>query len=295
MWPYRLPMLFAVSGILASGAIQQGWGSAKPRRMIAKGLWLYLVWQLIYTGLGVAGVDMWSPNAAKDPLGALWQIVAPTNVLWYLLAIAVWTTVFTLLRGVLVWVQLVLAGFVSCLSAITPGNPAVDHYLDIMMYGVFFGIGVLGKPLIMRWVTDSPFLTFWIAVSLSILGERFADTTSGPASGAGVVVWNGASALVLLCACRVLSRVPYLTGGIAWIGRRTLPVYVLHFPIIALIALIPGWSQLMTIPLMVKAGPLLLLTATVAIALLIHAGLSRVPPNPLFSYPLSTPVTRAAA
>ena len=96
----------------------------------------------------------------------------------------------------------------------------------------------------------------------------------------------GVPAAILL-AVAVSSR-PRLAGPLGRLGRQTLPVYVLHMPVLALVAQLPAWVGPGRGPFALAAAVLypLLLTAVIAAACLgLHAVLVRVGGRYLFEMP----------
>jgi peptidoglycan/LPS O-acetylase OafA/YrhL len=105
------------------------------------------------------------------------------------------------------------------------------------------------------------------------------------------VAWSGISAVLadalldlaglgvgMALAKQLPKRLPTLVGPLGWVGRRTLPIYVLHFPIIAAVgvATVRLLGPLpMNHPLVLVYAPALAAGA-VAASLLLHSVLQRI-------------------
>lgn len=78
--PFRLPVLFVLSGLLASRRVRQG---SVRRRLWVVG-WMYVLWSVVYVVLQTLGLDVWAAPFSMLP-EAVGQLAAPRTVLWFLL------------------------------------------------------------------------------------------------------------------------------------------------------------------------------------------------------------------
>ena len=101
-----------------------------------------------------------------------------------------------------------------------------------------------------------------------------------------------AGLLLAVCACRARPAAAALVGSL---GRTTLPVYVLHLPLLALlhaaVLALPAPAGTGT-ALLAVAYPLLATGVVTAAALAVHRGLLAVRLGALFRLPASLPIMR---
>jgi uncharacterized membrane protein YcfT len=224
--PLRMPLFFAISGMFAVGAVGRSW-RVLGRSKVAKFGYLYAVWLLIHT-LVLALVPDFDTARATGPLQLLEELtITPTN-LWYLLALAVYFTVAKAVRrlptAVVLGVALALSVAVAADLLQTPGNRG-GLYQNL----VFFLAGVRLRPLVeglARAANWRRLALLGAGYALGLIGLRLVPAT-GPLVSV-VAVAFGVTGAALAARSAAVARV--LSG----IGRRTLPIYVLHMPVLAI-------------------------------------------------------------
>ena len=278
--PLRIPLFFLVSGVFAARAVLDSDGGSWRRRATRLAL-LYVVWVLIQTAVLAVTPDFDTAHASDG-----WQLLAqltvsPTN-LWYLLALAVYLAVGRLTRGVPTTVVLPLAFVIAAVAGA----------------GVIPDLGNL-------WQLVQNLFFFLIGLRLRAIVERFAAVPRPGVAAVLAIVYAGALALVSVLGVRLLPGVWPLLALIAvafgvavsvlvdrfavpvarplrWIGRRTLPIYVLHMMPLALLDAglrVTGWR---TTPVLEAVGPIVLTAVVIATCLALHALLVRVGCGALF-------------
>lgn len=261
----RMPLFFAISGMFALSAHRRPWREV-VRSRVAKFLYLYLAWMIVHTAVFWFTPEFDTLSARGVGEFAEQFLVTPPN-LWYLYALALYFTAAKLLTRIPVPVVLGAAALLAVVTAAgafdTPGNRG-----SLLQNFVFFLLGLHLRP----WA------------------ERLAETTTWRRAGAvGLLYATALAAMLVLSAQRVptvwtlvsllalvsglsvtplLGRVALIGEGLAWLGRRTLPIYVIHMPLLALLH--TGVSPLLgPSPLVVAAlYPALATTALVAACLL---------------------------
>lgn len=225
----RMPSLLILSGWLAGSRVRAGLGSARTRRSIYANAYLYALWLAIYVAVAMAlGADEMAQAPTPDTYLA--QLLTPYSTLWFLAALAWYTTLLAALRRLPA--PLVVAGLFALGWASTVIWPVeVGLWANIPHMAVYFAIGVHARPAI-EAIGRHPLLALAGGVVTATLaaevlgGFRESGLPSYPAtvvqSLAGVAAVFGAASL----ATRHAER---LTRPIAWVGRRTLSVYALHY------------------------------------------------------------------
>lgn len=267
LYHVRLPIFFFVSGVAASGYLSSR--QTGPNWATARGYGLlYVLWSLALFTI----VPDW-PNfdPGHYPTWAdLTGLALGNSTVWYL-----WAILLCLMIG---RVTLALPGWMPILFAVCayaaidtsgglPGHlPALARSLPFYLLGFRYPALATetrnlprGSVAVFAAVTG---LVLWSRVS-AVLGNALLDLAG---LGAGVVL-----------AKQLPGRLPRLVGPLGWIGRRTLPIYILHFPIIAGVgvATVRWLGPLpMNHPLVLVYAPALAAGA-VAASLLLHLAISR--------------------
>lgn len=259
--PVRMPLFFFVSGLFAVRLLDRPWREVLTRR-VAPLLYLFVLWTLVHTVLFrlTPGFDT---EVADDPLALLAGLTVSPGNLWYLLALPLYVAVARATRAhphLALGGAFALATAAALLAAHLPGN----------RYGLlanlpFFLLGT-------RRVRPSRRVVLALAVGFLVAVTAWQ---------AGLVPQLFRPALgVLGVAAGVAAAVPLSRfGWLTAIGQRTLPVYVLHLPLVALAGLVSphlGGSAVLA-----AAYPLLVTALVVAACLALH----RVLPAALFTAP----------
>ncbi|MEV4656973.1 acyltransferase [Micromonospora sp. NPDC049301] len=284
--PLRMPLFFTISGVFAANAVQRPW-RVVARSRIAGFLYLYAVWLLIHTVVLAAAPDL-PTDRATSVLSLLEQLTITPSNLWYLYALALYFALAKAVRRAPRVLVLVPAAALSAVAAAglvdTPGNRA-GLYQNL----IFFLAGLYLRPQIERWAATAT-------------GRRLALTSGAyvlvltAMAAAGAQRWFGvwpvvsvvAVAFGITAAAR-LARRPAPTDRLATLGRGTLPVYVIHMPVLAVlhrlllgpVSGLDGVGQ----ALLVLGYPILLTGLVIGMSLAIHRGLLALHARWLFTLP----------
>ncbi|GMA39305.1 hypothetical protein GCM10025883_13500 [Mobilicoccus caccae] len=225
-----MPLLLLLSGYLARSKIRAGLQAARTRLAIVTNLHIYVVWTLIFFALGV----LFYPNHGVAPfdtfsvtglgLSLLYPRIGP---LWFVYVLFVSIAALALTRRM--HPAAVLAGFFAVGWAIM----TVTGEAAGLPRAVFFAAGALvGEALVE--LTDSRLATVLALVGYGALTAVTQHMT--PAFAYPLTVLAGlCAAVAFLAIAKVVSRLRVLREPGAWVGRRTLGIYVLHWPLVALL------------------------------------------------------------
>ncbi|MBQ0904457.1 acyltransferase [Micromonospora sp. U21] len=284
--PLRMPLFFTISGVFAANAVQRPW-RVVARSRIAGFLYLYAVWLLIHTAVLAAAPDF-PTDRARSALGLLEQLTITPSNLWYLYALALYFTIAKAVRRARRPLVLVPAAALSAVAAAglldTPGNRA-GLYQNL----IFFLAGLYLRSRIERWAATAT-------------GRRLAVTSGAyvlvlaAMAAVGAQRWFGVWPVVSvvavafgITAAAQLGRWPALSNRLATLGRITLPVYVIHMPVLALLhrLLLGPVSGLDRVGqgLLVLGYPILLNGLVIGVSLAVHRGLLAVHARWLFAVP----------
>lgn len=224
----RMPLLLLLSGFLARRKIREGLRFARTRLAIATNLHLYLVWTLLYFAVGILfypyvdrakfETHSWSGLA----LSLLYPQVGP---LWFVYVLSVSLFVLALTRRVPP--ALVLVGFFAAGWAIM----ALTRDAAGLPRAIFFAAGALvGEQLIAltrSWIASG--LAFVVYVAGAAVAEKIDVVLGYPLEVAAGLC----AAVAFLALAQLVAKARWFRVPGAWVGRRTLGVYVLHWPFVA--------------------------------------------------------------
>lgn len=270
--PFRLPTLFALSGLLVARRVRNGWRDRRNAVRVASSYWLYLVWLTVFALMSLAVTAPGMPFRLETPADYLRQLVLPDTILWFILALALYVLVLTSVQRVPPPVVLGALALVAALSGVAPAELAEEQWLHILYYGVFFAAGVY-LPGAVRWFADGRVVVKLVfALALFVVLERVWQLTDmGTALESSVRLGRDLVAVaVAVGLCALLSRAGWLARPLALVGRRTLPVYILQLPAIWLLCLVPVVADLHAFPVVFAVGPLLATAFVVAASMLCY-------------------------
>jgi fucose 4-O-acetylase-like acetyltransferase len=269
----RMPVLFALSGLLTSAGLLRGWRRGTALRRSVSNYYLYVIWLVAYFVLfSLLPTTSFTP---AGPESLLTQLVLPNTTLWFIFALALYPLVILGLRAlrVPVWAVFVLALILWNISNTVPLWEESDKLLRSFL---FFAVGVYGGPLLRRVASARwPWRLLAILVFVGVAQTGMAvhndllndpltlltNLTAIPAAIAGVS---------LLCRWAPFARVG------SYIGSKTLRIYVLHIPVLAVVSLLTAhWSDvyflIMGSPVADHLYPLVTAAVITALCLLIGA------------------------
>ena len=270
LMPVRMPLFFAISGLFAVGVLRRPWPALLRTRVLRFGT-LYAGWLLLQTALLPLAPDFPTAHAA-DPWQLLAQLtVSPTN-LWYLLALGVYFAIAKALQRVPTpWV---LAGaFLLSATAAAQLIPNEGNRWQVLQNLLFFLAGSRLAPAIRSFartlrVRDAFAITAGTATLLTAIRLLHADEWPGAwpvvslAGAATGIAWAVLLTRAVGGTARVLER----------LGTRTLPLYVLHLPALALIDLLarPLLRSARSDLLLAVVEPVLVTALVVVVCLLVE-------------------------
>jgi uncharacterized membrane protein YcfT len=284
--PLRMPVFFTISGFLAATAAARPW-RVVARGRIARFYYLYVIWFVVHTTV-LALVPDFDTLAARTAMSVLAQLtITPTN-LWYLLALAVYFVIAKLTRTVPAAVVLVSAFLLSATASAgwlaAPGNRG-QLYQNLF----FFLAGLRLKAWIEQWARRAN-LPVLLAGGTAYLLVMLAIRASGAGTWFGVrPAVSVLAVLVGIAAAVQLERLRPIARGLIHLGRSTLPIYVIHMPLLALLhaALLDAFSGAGT-PVQILLAvtlPAALTALLVTVCLTLHRWLTAVGATWLFGLP----------
>ena len=282
----RMPLFFVISGVFAANALHRPW-SVVGRSKVARFCYLFLLWVFIHTAVLSLTPDF-DTARARSPLELLEQITITPPNLWYLYALALYFTIAKLVRRVPPAVVLGAAFVLSAVAAAglvaTPGNRG-GLYQNLF----FFLAGLYFRPFVERLAGRSNprrVALTGAAYGVALLAMQVTASQEWP------LVWPLVSIVAVVfgvTAAAQVARWQALGKGLAALGRRTLPIYVIHMPVLALLDWqIYGPLSIMDVRwqwLFAVVEPAALTALVAAVCLVLETGLRKAGATWLFDLP----------
>lgn len=231
--PFRMPEFFLISGLFLSYVIGRDWGRYADRRVVHY-LYFYALWALIQMFFKTVVA---SGDVAGFFSGIFFAIFEPYSILWFIYMLAFFSAATKWLHNNHVphWLVLSVA---AVLQMLPTGNQStvIAHFAE---YFVFFYAGYALAPNIFKltdWAQKHAMLAVlglvaWAGINFGLVFWPSADiqpnhVSTGFASWPGihlVLAFMGATAICVFAA--LLARFN-MAKPLAWVGERSLAVYV---------------------------------------------------------------------
>ncbi|WP_375175101.1 acyltransferase family protein [Pseudooceanicola sp.] len=225
----HMALFFAVSGLLSRGMAQRGWAEVL-RRIGVRLLWPYLLWSLVllsahYLMSGHTNVAL----TRFEPWTILWH---PPAIMWFLYALILAMLLMRLLaplpHAVMAGAGLVL----MALAYLVPLVPLAGRFVGLFLIACAAGPGALARLDRPVWIALSGgvmVVVLWLAMA-----EAGAPLTGYPAGSLAYLPALVAGPFLLLRVSRWMARMqPTLAAAFAYVGERTMPIFVTHILITA--------------------------------------------------------------
>lgn len=224
MQSFRMPLFFFASGLFFFANLAKPWATFMRTKFLPL-LYLFALWVVIQ------GTLFWALPWKEPTFGHVVDVVVaplwPTTGLWYVYALALYSLAARLLRLAPMMVQVALVLAVSGASAvglIPTGNWAWDSILSNF---VFFFSAIHMRNLAFRFAQSATWLRFvglaggWATLVLAayFFDFGFVSPLRLPMSVLAISAGVMAASLV---------TDTWAGRGLCWVGKRTLPIFVLH-------------------------------------------------------------------
>ena len=258
--PLRMPLFFVISGFFAAGALRRPWRQVVGARL-ASPYYLYVVWLALHALIFSVETDL-PMNRSRDGGELVLDLVYASTGLWYLYALAAYFLVLKVLVPLPRQWVLAIALTVTVVGALLP--IAEVNRAAVLQNFVYFAVGALFPGVVRRvaagrtrWVTWALAMTFFgLVAALRWLGVP-VEMLSVLAVPLGIRV------------AVAMTAWPALADAAGHLGRRTLPVYVLHVPLLALVHHLPGLLPTDVAPVAAALYPLLLTALLIGTSLVL--------------------------
>lgn len=292
--PLRMPLFFAVAGVLAAGAIQRPWAQVLRPRILDL-LWPYVLWSMLFA------VTAWPRYAPDDAGGFIWGEVTGMAMIgspyWF---IAVLPIFFVLTRLGRSHPYLLVAGTLIAYAVAPSLNQALRASTapPDLSYGIFqltdnalwFVVGYVARAQILTMGRRGrPLLGAVLTVGFCTLAVIILRAELPVAVLRGLELLASVSGLIACVALLpLLGRWELLARAGNYLGSRTLVIYLVH-PIVINTLVIMGIGAVVDQATAGLARDVLMVPAAtilaIAVALIVDAAVSRFGPRWLLKAP----------
>jgi uncharacterized membrane protein YcfT len=217
IFTFILPLFFLVSGLVMGRALELPWRQFLIKRPLPL-VYLFLLWSVIFAVVALAsgGRIGWS----------LAQNLTLQTVLWFLPALALHMVVARSARRVRPVPHLIVAALIAVPFAVWfpfdgYGLTHTPHFY------VFFLVGVIGRDVVVRKVSQARLRDFAALLVVGVVLLGLALVVPPLRSIAYALSPLAAVPAILICSVW-LSRVQLIGPALTYIGRRTMPIFLVH-------------------------------------------------------------------
>lgn len=256
---FRMPLFFAVSGILAGGAIARYGFTALLWKRVALLVYIYVLWTALWW--------VWfqilprALDTGESEWGIAGALLVPAEGLWFVYALSLYICAAWVMRRLPAWTQVAIAVVVSFLfaSEVVPLGGSTTWRSVGTFFAVFI-VASLCRDWIIRTAQRGGILAVIITGAVTAVGAAALVVTPFWAEIRFIFGFAGAAFGITLAV--ILTRFGLTRRPFAAVGRRTLPIYVSHTPLItAMISFIPAGfaSGYVLVPVLTVSAVLLAL------------------------------------
>ncbi|MFC5757368.1 acyltransferase family protein [Rhizobium sp. GCM10022189] len=231
----RMPTFFLISGVLAGSATRKPWREFLSSKIVVL-LWLFVVWSVVrFAYFGAIYPNIRDLKEGSDFIYLFSMIFDPRTGIWFLWALMIF---FVLAKALSSANRAFVIGLAAVASLLAFGNaiPGLSWpQMNAPKYAVFFLFGSFYASDIKSFIQHGGTKLFWRGLIVFVLAIAAIEIIDGPvqwpievlAGAAGVGAGLGGACLLAGTAA---------AGVLTFFGRRTLPIYVAHVPIVATVA-----------------------------------------------------------
>jgi fucose 4-O-acetylase-like acetyltransferase len=222
----HMALFFTVSGLLSGGMARRSWPQF-AQAMGARILWPYALWSVVLLAAHyVMSGHTNAPLEVFQPWTILW---APPAIMWFLYVLFVALVMMRVLAPAGAGVMALAGLGLMVLAYAVPEVPPNLRFAGLFLIAAAIGPGAWARvrPVWTGLACAVMAGTLWLAIKDSV-----APITGYPAAGLAYVPALVAGPLTLLAVARGLGRTG-LGPLLAYVGQRTMPIFVTHILITA--------------------------------------------------------------
>lgn len=249
--PIRMPLFFLLSGLFAAKALSENWTKLANRRIWVM-VWLYVLWvpirdlvNALLPQTHVSEIGVRAPPAIADPgnwdsllYNSLHATMEPSSYLWFLWALCLFAILTKATRHVPPVLQVLVAAVINVSGPFEGVSWSWDFVAQ--MY-VFYVLGVYAAPWIFRMTLRRPVWSLVASVGAYLAVATWVQLTF-PTFNDGnqglVRLFLSVSGIFAMVNIMALLQNSVVVKPFEALGRRTLPVYLMHIPVLSVMVLV---------------------------------------------------------
>lgn len=237
----RMPLFFFLAGFFAAKIIATPWPHLLRTRTL-NFYYIYLVWMTLFFIL-VVTVREAVHGHLPSPATYLIHLVVPLDYLWFLFTLALLFAFARLVRGIPAAAVIGALLLVYAVSVSDGRWEPITYATRLARLPLFFMLGTLSFAQVDAWSRASR--AFWPLSAALFAGASLMVMEGGLGHVAAATLATSALGILAVCQFCQQMQATALGRGLAFLGRRTLHIYLIHAIAIAYLVnglQLLGWS-----------------------------------------------------
>lgn len=239
----RMPLFFFVAGFFAAKTITAPWSTLLRTRSL-NFYYIYVVWMTLFFLLVVSVRDAMHGHL-PDPRDYLIHLVTPLDYLWFIFTLALLFAFARLVRGIPA-AAVMLALLLIYAASVSDGQwEPITYATRLARLPLFFMLGTMCFAQVDAWSRASR--AWWPLTVLVFAGASLLVLEGGLGHVATATLATSLAGLFAVCQFCQQVETTALGRGLAFLGRRTLHIYLIHAIAIAYLVNVvelAGWQGL---------------------------------------------------
>lgn len=228
--PIRMPLLLFMSGMLASSRLLGSAIGAGTRSVSS--FYLNTVWVTVYFLISIP-LNISSAGATDSVRSWILHIILPSENLWFVWALGFWALLFIFLRKLPTALVISLFIITGVAGDMLRGD-IPSRWVAVLVYGIFFVLGVYARDTMFSFVASN-LMPKAVVLAAAYIGMHFvfrAQKLDPIVRSLAIDVRSLIAIGLFACIFALLVKMRWLARPLAFIGRHTLSIFVMHMPLL---------------------------------------------------------------